>query len=129
MPRIACLDVPDLAVAAIIRMHPELRDAAIAVTDGRGAYAPVIAASEPARAAGVRDGMTAAQTRLVCDGVVVYPHAPDALRAAGSALADVAASGARIPVVGSVSAGLGSRDVAAGDIAAVFRWLERRGRC
>jgi len=41
-----------------------------------------------------------------------------------AALVDVAASGARIPWVGSVSAGLGSRDVAAGDIAAVFRWLE-----
>jgi pyruvate-ferredoxin/flavodoxin oxidoreductase len=42
-----------------------------------------------------------------------------------AALADVAASGAHIPSVGSVSAGLGSRDVAAGDIAAVFRWLEK----
>lgn len=41
-----------------------------------------------------------------------------------AALADVAAAGERIPLVGSVSAGLGSRDVAAGDIAAVFRWLQ-----
>ena len=92
MSRIACLEVPDLAIAAIIRMRPELRAAAIAVTDGRGTRAPVIAASERARSAGVRDGMTAAQARLVCDGVVVCPHAPDAVRAAGSALADVAAT-------------------------------------
>jgi pyruvate-ferredoxin/flavodoxin oxidoreductase len=42
-----------------------------------------------------------------------------------AALADVAAAGERIPLVGSVSAGLGSRDVAAGDIAAVFRWLQQ----
>ena len=41
-----------------------------------------------------------------------------------AALADVAAAGARIPLVASVAAGLGSRDVAAGDIAAVFRWLQ-----
>lgn len=41
-----------------------------------------------------------------------------------AALADVAAAGARIPLVASVAAGLGSRDVAAGDIAAVFRRLE-----
>ncbi|HKY50253.1 MAG TPA: 2-oxoacid:acceptor oxidoreductase family protein [Candidatus Limnocylindria bacterium] len=41
-----------------------------------------------------------------------------------AALADVAATGGRIPLVASVSAGLGSRDVAAGDIAAVFRWLQ-----
>jgi len=41
-----------------------------------------------------------------------------------AAVADVAGSGARIPLVASVAAGLGSRDVAAGDIAAVFRWLQ-----
>ena len=40
-----------------------------------------------------------------------------------AALADVAMSGARIPYVVSASAGLGSRDVAAGDIAAVFDWI------
>jgi protein ImuB len=90
--RIACLEVPDLAVAAIVRMRPELRDAPIAVTDGRGARAPVIAASASARAAGIYDGMTAAQARLVHDGVVVCPYAPEAVRAAGNALADVAAT-------------------------------------
>jgi pyruvate-ferredoxin/flavodoxin oxidoreductase len=40
-----------------------------------------------------------------------------------AALADVAAAGGRVPRVVSASAGLGSRDVAAGDIAAVFDWL------
>lgn len=40
-----------------------------------------------------------------------------------AALADVAVTGARIPRVVSASAGLGSRDVAAGDIAAVFDWI------
>jgi len=38
-------------------------------------------------------------------------------------LADLAADGAPIPIVYSVSAGLGSRDVAAGDLAAVFDWM------
>lgn len=42
-----------------------------------------------------------------------------------AALADRASDGARIPVVFSVSAGMGSRDVAAGDIAAVYRWMDR----
>lgn len=41
-----------------------------------------------------------------------------------AALADVASDGESIPRVFSVVAGLGSRDVAAGDIAAVYRWLE-----
>jgi pyruvate-ferredoxin/flavodoxin oxidoreductase len=40
-----------------------------------------------------------------------------------AALADVAMGGERIPRVVSASAGLGSRDVAAGDIAAVFDWI------
>jgi pyruvate-ferredoxin/flavodoxin oxidoreductase len=42
-----------------------------------------------------------------------------------AALADEAARGAAIPIVVSVSAGLGSRDVAAGDIVSVFDWLDR----
>jgi len=41
-----------------------------------------------------------------------------------AALADHASEGERIPRVFSVSAGLGSRDVAAGDLAAVFDWLD-----
>jgi pyruvate-ferredoxin/flavodoxin oxidoreductase len=39
-----------------------------------------------------------------------------------AALADIAAEGHRVPRVVSAAAGLGSRDVAAGDIAAVFDW-------
>jgi pyruvate-ferredoxin/flavodoxin oxidoreductase len=41
-----------------------------------------------------------------------------------SALADRAARGAAIPIVVSASAGLGSRDVSAGDLVAVFDWLD-----
>jgi pyruvate-ferredoxin/flavodoxin oxidoreductase len=39
-------------------------------------------------------------------------------------LADRAARGASVPVVVSASAGLGSRDVSAGDLVAVFDWLD-----
>lgn len=92
MARIACLWVPDLAVAALVRVRPELDGAALAVTDGRGAATPVIAASARALAAGVRSGMTAAQARAVCDDVVVVPHSPAAVGAAGATLADVAAT-------------------------------------
>ena len=41
-----------------------------------------------------------------------------------AALADLASDGESIPRIFSVVAGLGSRDVATGDIAAVYRWLE-----
>ena len=40
-----------------------------------------------------------------------------------SALADLAADGRRIPRVVSASAGLGSRDVSAADLVAVYEWL------
>jgi pyruvate-ferredoxin/flavodoxin oxidoreductase len=40
-----------------------------------------------------------------------------------AALADLAATGVPVPRVVSASAGLGSRDVAAGDLAAVFDWI------
>jgi pyruvate-ferredoxin/flavodoxin oxidoreductase len=40
-----------------------------------------------------------------------------------AALADLAAAGRPIPLVRSVSAGLGSRDVGAGDLLAVYDWL------
>jgi pyruvate-ferredoxin/flavodoxin oxidoreductase len=40
-----------------------------------------------------------------------------------SALYDRAAAGVPVPLVRSVSAGLGSRDVAPGDLAAIFEWL------
>ena len=40
-------------------------------------------------------------------------------------LADRAARGASVPVVVSASAGLGSRDVSAGDLVAAFDWLDR----
>ena len=42
-----------------------------------------------------------------------------------AALADRAARGGSVPVVVSASAGLGSRDVSAGDLVAVFDWLDR----
>src|SRR5438093_1622834 len=68
MARIACAWVPELAVTAAVRARPELRDAPLAITDGRAAHSVVIAASTAARATGVRDGMTAAHARVVCDG-------------------------------------------------------------
>ena len=60
MARIACAWVPELAVAAVVRARPELRDAPLAITDGRAAHSVVIAASAVARATGICDGMTAA---------------------------------------------------------------------
>ncbi len=92
MARIACLWVPELALAAVVRARPELHDTAVVITDGRAAHSPVLTVSARARAAGVCHGMTAAQARVVCDELVVVPHSLETVRAAGSTLADVAAT-------------------------------------
>jgi protein ImuB len=99
MARIACLWVPNLELAALVRTRPELRDTAVAVADGRSSQSVLLAVSPPARTIGVRRGMTAAQARIVCDGIVIVPHSPDMIRAAADTLADVAATvGPRVEV-------------------------------
>jgi protein ImuB len=99
--RIACLWVPDLALAALVRTRPELGDAAVAIAEGRAPQSVLRAVSPRGRAAGVRLGMTAAQARAVDDAIVVVPHEPETLRAAAETLADVAATfGPRVEVAG-----------------------------
>ncbi len=99
MARIACLWVPDLALAALLRARPELRDAIVAIADGRAPQSLLRAVSPRARAAGVRPGTSAAQARTVCGEIVIVPHDPATLRAAAETLADVAATlGPRVEV-------------------------------
>ena len=67
-------------------------------------------------------------TRAVC--VIERTDEPAAAdnpltRELKAALADRAARGASVPLVVSASAGLGSRDVSAGDLVALFDWLDR----
>ena len=101
MARIACLWVPDLALAALARTRPELADAAVAIAEGRAPQSVLRAVSSRGRGAGVRPGMTAAQARAVHEAIVVVPHEPETLRAAAETLADVAATfGPRVEVAG-----------------------------
>src|SRR6266511_85411 len=53
-----------------------------------------------------------------------YHRLAEELRLSMHGWTELTADGGRIPRVFSVSAGLGSRDVAAGDLAAAFRWIE-----
>lgn len=93
MSRIACLLVPDLPIAAICRVAPDLVGLPLVVTQGRGPHAEVVAISRAARAAGLRPGrLSAAQARAAVDRLVVRPRDPAAERSASRALADVAAS-------------------------------------
>jgi protein ImuB len=93
VPRIACLLVPDLPVAALSRADPDLARLPLVLTDAAGVHAPVVAAAVAARARGIRPGRhTAAQARAIAADVVVRRRDAAAERSAVGALAEVAAS-------------------------------------
>lgn len=90
--RIACLAVPALPLQAVLRAEPELLGSALAVTQGSGDRAPILAATQAARQSGVRAGQTAAQGKALCAGLSLRPATPALLAAAGDALYDVASA-------------------------------------
>src|SRR5690242_13526573 len=93
MSRIACLLVPELPVAAACRADPDLAGRALALSDGTGPHAPVVAASPAARARRVRPGRhTVAQARTIAADLTIRPRDVAAERSAARALVDVAAS-------------------------------------
>src|SRR6266849_6557101 len=92
MPRIACLLVPDLPVAAACRADPDLAGLPLVLSTGTGTHAPVIAVSAAARTRGVRAGSTVAQARAIAAELAVRPRDETAERSAVRALVDVAAS-------------------------------------
>lgn len=93
MPRIACLLVPDLPVAAACRADPDLHGLPLALADGTGPHARIVSAAACVRARGVRPGVhSIAQARAVAADLVVRPRDVVAERSAAQALADVAAS-------------------------------------
>jgi protein ImuB len=93
--RLACVHVPQLALQAILRRDPERRNEPVALAEKPGERAAILAASELARRAGVRPGMTTAQARAVSSALlgaknlVVIPQSPTDTAAASAALADV----------------------------------------
>src|SRR5436189_5216522 len=92
MPRIACLLVPDLPVAAACRADPDLAGRPLALAAGTGTHAPIVAASAAAHTRGVRAGHTVAQARAIAADLVVRPRDDAAERSAVRALGDGAAS-------------------------------------
>jgi protein ImuB len=66
-----CVHIPDFPVEAVVRAEPDLREQAVAVTEGSPPLVTVVASNGRARAAGVESGMTEMQAqerlRLMCD--------------------------------------------------------------
>ncbi|HEX8252022.1 MAG TPA: DNA polymerase Y family protein, partial [Thermoanaerobaculia bacterium] len=65
MTRLACLYVPMFPLAARLRSEPELLNEAVAIVDGDGGGAHVIAATRRARTKGIRPGMSLTQARSI----------------------------------------------------------------
>jgi protein ImuB len=90
--RLACLTVPLFPLAARLRCEPELRGEAVAVVEGSGPTARLVAASRRARRAGVVPGSTFAQAQALLPGLLGRPRDPEAERAAQETLLELAES-------------------------------------
>ena len=122
----------DDAETVLIAMG-SIADSALSVVDhlrslGRPAGCIAITSFRPFPAGAIAAAVLRARSVVVVERTDEPAAADNPLtREVKSALLDVAAEGVLVPRVLSVSAGLGSRDVAAGDLVAIFDWASRRG--
>lgn len=89
---IACLTVPLFPLAARLRSEPELLTEALAVCQGNGDRAHVVAATRAARRCGVEPGQTLPQARALCPKLVARGRDAEGERAAREALLEAAES-------------------------------------
>ncbi|REK05392.1 MAG: DNA polymerase Y family protein [Acidobacteria bacterium] len=87
--RIACATVPLFPLAARLRCEPDLRREAVAVFEGNGSHARVIAATRLARQAGVRPGMTLQQARARLPKLLARARDPQSEQIAREVLLEV----------------------------------------
>ncbi len=87
---LACLYVPLFPLAARLRSEPELKDEAVAVCEGNGSAARIVAATRKARRAGIEPGMTLPQARAILPKLLARGRDRAGERAAEEALLEVA---------------------------------------
>lgn len=90
MTRLACFFVPLFPLAARLRSEPELLNEAIAIVEGNGSAAHVVAATRRARQHGVRAGLTLAQARTLIPKLIARGRDAECERAAQEALLEAA---------------------------------------
>jgi protein ImuB len=90
MIRIACLHVPMFPLAARLRSEPELLSEALAIVEGNGNSAHVVAATRRARTKGIRPGQTLAQARAIVPKLIARGRDTECERTAQEALLEVA---------------------------------------
>ncbi len=90
MIRMACFFVPMFSLAARLRSEPELREQAVAIVEGNGSNAHVIAATRRARTKGIRAGLSLAQARALLPKLIARGRDNECERTAQEALLEVA---------------------------------------
>src|SRR6476620_637143 len=92
MTRLACLIVPLLPLAARLRSEPELLQEALAIVEGNGNNAHVVAATRRARTKGIRPGHSLAQARSILPKLIARGRDTECERTAQEALLEIAES-------------------------------------
>jgi protein ImuB len=87
---LACLFIPLFPLAARLRSEPDLKGEAVAIFEGNGNAARVIAATRKARGKGLQPGMTLPQARSLFPKLLARARDPESERAAQEALLEIA---------------------------------------
>jgi len=87
--RLICLYTPLFPLAARLRSEPELAGVALAVLEGNGTAARIIASSRRARRAGIHRGMSLAQARALLPKITVRARDAACERAAQHSLLEI----------------------------------------
>lgn len=90
--RIACFYVPMFPLAARLRSEPELLQEAVAIVEGNGNSAHVVAATRRARTKGIRPGLSLAQARSILPKLIARGRDAECERTAQEALFEAAES-------------------------------------
>jgi protein ImuB len=88
--RIACVYVPMFPLAARLRSDPGMRTEAVAIVEGNGGAAHIVAATKRARTKGIRPAMTLAQARTILPKLIARGRDVECERTAQEALLEVA---------------------------------------
>lgn len=90
MTRLACFFVPMFALAARLRSEPDLLNEALAIVEGNGNNAHVVAATRRARTKGIHPGLSLAQARSLVPKLIARSRDAECERTAQEALLEVA---------------------------------------
>jgi len=90
MTRLACFFVPMFALAARLRSEPDLLQEAVAIVEGNGNNAHVVAATRRARNKGIRPGLSLAQARSLLPKLIARGRDQECERTAQEVLLEVA---------------------------------------